>query len=589
MRFTRNISIIFLAALFPALATGQCFGPLVKQGLSLMQQKGPNGYHYKEAINKFIAARFCLDSREEPSLDSLIRLAQDAWVGELSRARDRAIAEKGEADSLRLMAEQALEDARAYAEVARQAAIGAEARRLALVADNEARAGHYQDALDLSFLSAQLAFLSSGTQSEGANSTFGQAVFHQKSEVVFNSPAPITHFQVLPGDGGLLMALEDGSLFWASLDGSKSRLLGTQNSPFRFLVLSADGRFALSCAGGPTAFLWELQSHSPPAVLEGHTGDILGACFSPNSGRALTWSRDRTARLWKTDGQLIATLSGHQGSIQEGAFSQDGSYILTRSSDRTARIWDASGSMLAILNKDGAYLHSACFSPDGATALTAGADSTASLWGLDGRLIQRFGPHRNVLKEARFTPVGQMLVCRPQENAMQAWYTNGKPLASLNPAKPPSGLLFHQGQMAFLAWSVEGAIQLWTPEGRCLLNLMSEHGHILEPKWSSDGAWVLASNENGDTQLWNQNGNLCLYATTTSPARLPACFSSDGRWIILARNGRQLLRCPMPNVVMQEMKHGPFMPLGRQQILSERFMIPRLIFEILEESYHKNP
>lgn len=587
--FLKNTLFILLTLPAPGMLPGQCFQPLVEQGIALMRQKGAAGSHYKEAINKFIAARFCLDFREEPSLDSLILLAQDAWVAGLARSLESALSEKQRADSLRMAAEQALEEARAYAGEARQAAIASEAGRLGLLAAHEARAGHYQDALDLSFLAIQLYALAGIALPEEVESTFGLAVFHRKSQLLFEGPAPLSHFRVLPGGEGLLLALQDGSIWMAGFDGASRRLPGGQPGPVRALVLSDDGRYALSISAGGQALLWNLEAQEEPVLLTGHQEEVLGAVFAPGNGRVLTWSRDKTARLWSSGGQLLAILAGHRGSIYEGAFSTGGSHILTRSSDRTARIWTAGGALSAEINTQGGYLYSACFSPDGQSVLTAGADSTARLWALDGSPLRIFGPLPDVVKEARFLPKGQAIACRLLDNGLLAWNTDGKLLMKAETAAPASGLLFHPAQKPFISWLENGAIQMWAPEGERLLSLAGEGSKLLETQWASDGNWILASYEDGSTRIWERNGRLSLCAPPSGPGSLPAAFSPDGQWIILARNGRQLIRCPLPKQALQDMRHGPFLPRGRQVDLSERFVIPRLIFDILEESYRKTP
>jgi len=57
----------------------------------------------------------------------------------------------------------------------------------------------------------------------------------------------------------------------------------------------------------------------------------------------VTASADNTARLWDADsGKEAAVLEGHTGFVQSAAFSPDGRRVVTASYDHTARLWDVS-------------------------------------------------------------------------------------------------------------------------------------------------------------------------------------------------------------------------------------------------------
>ena len=61
--------------------------------------------------------------------------------------------------------------------------------------------------------------------------------------------------------------------------------------------------------------------------------------FRRNDQRIVNASDDRTARVWNAaSGQLLATLQGHTGRVESAVFSPDGRRILTASWDTTARV-----------------------------------------------------------------------------------------------------------------------------------------------------------------------------------------------------------------------------------------------------------
>ena len=82
----------------------------------------------------------------------------------------------------------------------------------------------------------------------------------------------------------------------------------------------------------------------PQTSLSGilpHRSCVVGAVFNRDESRILTWSKDKTARLWNTaTGKPIGPALQHQYSVFGAEFNRDESRILTWSLDKTARLWD---------------------------------------------------------------------------------------------------------------------------------------------------------------------------------------------------------------------------------------------------------
>ena len=151
----------------------------------------------------------------------------------------------------------------------------------------------------------------------------------------------------------------------------------------------------------------ELRDVTDNVVLqryEGHKSAVSEVVFSPDGKSVLTGSRDRTAKLWTLEGELLHTLEGHTDAVHAVAFSPDGSKIVTGSRDQTARLWDREGKLLKTFSGHQYDVFDVQFSPDGELVLTAGGDYDAKLWDLGGNCLRTFSGHRHYIRSATFSP-----------------------------------------------------------------------------------------------------------------------------------------------------------------------------------------
>jgi WD40 repeat protein len=149
-------------------------------------------------------------------------------------------------------------------------------------------------------------------------------------------------------------------------------------------LFSPDGkRIVTSVRGHLKTWLWDAQTAKQ--IGEPLEGIVSFGAFNPDSTRIVTARRgiDYTARLWDAQtGSRIAILEGHDSWVLDATFSADGKRIVTASDDKTARLWDAETGkpISAPLRGHENPVLSAMFSPDNKRILTASEGEAARLW-----------------------------------------------------------------------------------------------------------------------------------------------------------------------------------------------------------------
>jgi WD40 repeat protein len=77
------------------------------------------------------------------------------------------------------------------------------------------------------------------------------------------------------------------------------------------VVVTPDGRRAVSSSRDRTLRLWDLESGRTLHTLEGHTDFVSGVALMPDCRRAVSSSGDRTLRVWDLEsGQTLSILKG---------------------------------------------------------------------------------------------------------------------------------------------------------------------------------------------------------------------------------------------------------------------------------------
>jgi WD40 repeat protein len=347
-------------------------------------------------------------------------------------------------------------------------------------------------------------------------------------------------------------------------------------------AISSDGaRLFSRDTGGPSTFVWDLDSGGRLPALEGNAGDIVAAAVSRDGSRIAmarkSFEGDFLATVWDAaTGKQLFKLEGHRGPVWAIAMFPEGSRIATGSKDQTIRIWDmATGAPLHMLDAQIGPVLSIAVSPDGTRLAAAGWERTGVWDAQSGRSICTTAPLRS-FKLLAFAPDGTALVTGDSDGLVQWWdvqscarvlmLTLGGEKSSALAASPDgrhlvsgdsSNTVRHwdadSGRIV-RAWQVPGAkadsIRI-SPDARVIVSdegpgvsvlwdsasgrrLRSFEGRFGAITFAPDGRRLL-SGWGGNAKIWDLvSGTLVRTAGELSFEAVGRAFSPDGKRIVAA-------------------------------------------------------
>jgi WD40 repeat protein len=140
------------------------------------------------------------------------------------------------------------------------------------------------------------------------------------------------------------------------------------------LVLSKDGKLALSASGDKTAKLWNLETGKLVKSFEGHEKYVTGLALSPDGTTVATGSGDTHIRFFSIEtGKEVKKLEGHTGDVRCLAFADEGKTLLSSATDGTVRLWDqATGKEKSSIRTTDGRIESFVLTPGGKEIVIGG-------------------------------------------------------------------------------------------------------------------------------------------------------------------------------------------------------------------------
>jgi WD40 repeat protein len=251
----------------------------------------------------------------------------------------------------------------------------------------------------------------------------------------------------------------------------------------------------LTCGGESSnrkaaAWVWELKRAEPFKILE-HDGGMTG---------------------FHMGGKFI------QGAVTRAYFNRDSTRALTSSKDGTARLWEVpTGRLIRRLNHD-APLEDAQFNHDESRVLTWSTNGAVRLSTLDER-----DPVRNLFHDGRPSSVlnwarlghDETLILTWRDQVARVWRLTGSDsvwLQEFNHDDEVNGATFDGGSSRVLTWSADGTVRLWDVEKAAAIRVFRPsadpcpskyHCLVRGARFIEAKSRVLAWSADGKARLWD--------------------------------------------------------------------------------------
>ena len=290
----------------------------------------------------------------------------------------------------------------------------------------------------------------------------------------------------------------------------------------------------MTASDDKTAKIWYTDGNKVATLP--HEGEVRAVAFSPGGEQVATAGAHGTVRVWETVSGKRVTHMEFSEAVNGVAFGADAGgnlYLAAASDDNTAGLWKLPrGESLGRIVHDGPVRFVA-FSPYGNYVVTGGEDWTAKIRRTENPspVFQRLRGHSGHILAAAFSPSGRYVATASEDATARVWDRRTGQNTPLRHENTVLGVVFSPDGQYVATASQDQTGRVWDAESGEELVTLPHEGGVNAIAFSSDGLYVATASSDRTATVWEAASGEPLSRLSHQDSVLAVAFSPDGRLV----------------------------------------------------------
>lgn len=239
--------------------------------------------------------------------------------------------------------------------------------------------------------------------------------------------------------------------------------------------------------------------------LEGHVKEVESLCFSKDSNRIISSSKDCTVRIWDTEtGKLLSKFNNEDGYFDKCVvLCNDGKRFISASGwGCIVKIRDIeNGKNIITLKGHNAFVHCVSISSDDKYIVSGSWDQSIIVWDANtGLQIKKLVGHEGSVYTVSFSSDGNMIISASSES-IRIWNTRtGELLRKIEGVDSHfnSAYFDPMDNKKIISASTDRTIRIWDVDSGLLMQTIQVHsGSVRNASFCSDGKYIVSASNDG--------------------------------------------------------------------------------------------